>query len=137
MKTRILSILFFIGPLLFIGCKSDNNDSVTSESQAAKDEDLKSMKGWELYSWEKPDGWCYSLVMGTNRVKTFEEISTPAMTLTDLAMLKNKLNQLAEKEQVVWTTSFIPGTKYPPDLIVTEVETYCKACNLDLIILRS
>jgi len=41
-----------------------------------------SMKGWKLYSW--PDGsyWNYSVLIGTNRVKSYEEVTTNKIIVT-------------------------------------------------------
>ena len=51
------------------------DDQVAIESLTSSN--LTSMKGWELYSWQSSDGWYFALVEGTNRLKTFEEISAP------------------------------------------------------------
>ncbi len=34
----------------------------------------KSLKGYELYSWQKGNDWFFSLVVGTNRNKSVAEI---------------------------------------------------------------
>jgi len=36
----------------------------------------RSMKGYELYSWPESDGWHFTLITGTNRNKTKEEITS-------------------------------------------------------------
>jgi len=35
-----------------------------------------SMKGYELYSWEEDNQWHFTLITGTNRTKTMEEITS-------------------------------------------------------------
>ena len=35
-----------------------------------------SMKGYELYSWPVEDEWHFTLITGTNRLKTVEEITS-------------------------------------------------------------
>ena len=35
-----------------------------------------SMKGYELYSWKSRGEWLFSLLIGTNRLKTFREVSS-------------------------------------------------------------
>jgi hypothetical protein len=42
-----------------------------------------SMKGYELYSWrEKSSGdWYFALLPGTNRLKTYDEITAPQTQL--------------------------------------------------------
>jgi len=61
------------------------------------------MKGVELYSW-KPEGkdWHFSLLRGTNRLKTTEEITHPDNAIVGVAALKKRLTRLAEGESVFW-----------------------------------
>jgi hypothetical protein len=44
----------------------------------------RSMKGYELYSWyvEEEDAWYYTLVTGTNRWKSYAEVTTPESVIT-------------------------------------------------------
>jgi hypothetical protein len=41
-----------------------------------------SMKGYELYSWSQDGEWHFTLITGTNRNKTLEEIISPSNTVT-------------------------------------------------------
>jgi hypothetical protein len=61
-----------------------------------------SMKGYELYSWRTNGDWYFSLLMGTNRLKTREEISAPKNRLSSVRALKEKLQQLPKGEEVIW-----------------------------------
>lgn len=36
----------------------------------------KSLKGYELYSWQNGNDWFFSLVVGTNRNKSVKEVLT-------------------------------------------------------------
>jgi hypothetical protein len=40
------------------------------------------MKGYELYSWQQDGQWVFSLLVGTNREKTLDEIQSPQARLT-------------------------------------------------------
>ena len=47
----------------------------------------ESMKGYELYSWQEGDQWKFSLLIGTNRDKTLEEIKSADVVLADVDAL--------------------------------------------------
>ncbi|MBL8152308.1 MAG: hypothetical protein JNN15_20475, partial [Blastocatellia bacterium] len=51
---------------------------------------VPSMKGYELYSWQAEDRWCFSLLLGTNRLKDFAEITAPNSRLSDIDALKKE-----------------------------------------------
>ena len=60
------------------------------------------MKGYELYGWKTKGRWHYSLLLGTNRSKTYEEImSSPNVVVGDTA-LKAELRKLPKGEEVLW-----------------------------------
>ncbi len=40
-------------------------------------------KGWDIAAWLEADGWHYSLVLGTNRIKTCDEVKIHTSTITD------------------------------------------------------
>ncbi|MEO6329598.1 MAG: hypothetical protein ABIO55_11725 [Ginsengibacter sp.] len=40
----------------------------------------RSMKGWELYSWPEGNTWKFSFLTGTNRLKTYSEVTSPVGT---------------------------------------------------------
>jgi hypothetical protein len=72
-------------------------------------------KGWELYSWRKPDGAIlYSLLVGTNRTKAKDEIENPACSLKDMSEVKATLAHLAKGEWVTWMTWMSPADAMPP-----------------------
>ena len=104
--------------------------TVTSTSTQAR-----SMKGWELYSWQMQGEWHFSLVVGTNRLKTFEEVSSPDMRMLGIEALKRKLHTLAGGEQVFWLGQRVPGMARPPDEMVDAIHAYCGECGIELEIL--
>jgi hypothetical protein len=63
-----------------------------------------SMKGWELYTWRDPvDGERrFSLLVGTNRLKSLEEIVDPEQAVAGIAGLERLLERLQPGEQVFW-----------------------------------
>ena len=66
------------------------------------DENVLSMKGYELYSWPAGQDWNFALLMGTNRLKTMEEIKSPQQTLHGVEEIKTALRGLPANEQVFW-----------------------------------
>lgn len=73
-----------------------------------------SMKGYEIYCWydEEQDSWHYTLITGTNRLKTYKEITTEEdtitcggwvkITVTGKDALKALLARLPEGQEVIW-----------------------------------
>ncbi|HXI90814.1 MAG TPA: hypothetical protein VNO24_12425 [Blastocatellia bacterium] len=68
-----------------------------------------SMKGYELYSWKIKGHWYYSLLPGTNRVKTYDEITASSAVRRDAAGLKSELQKLPKGEQVFWMSDAPAG----------------------------
>lgn len=73
-----------------------------------------SMKGYEVYCWydEEQESWHYTLITGTNRLKTYKEVTDEEdtitsggwvkITVTGEDALKTLLARLPEGEEVVW-----------------------------------
>ena len=98
----------------------------------------KYFKGVELYSWRDAAShtWRFSLLPGTNRLKTLAEITDPARTITSVEALKQQLGQLAVGEYVIWRSPD-PKQAYPslPSKQVTDdVAETAKTLKLNLTI---
>jgi hypothetical protein len=75
----------------------------------------RSMKGYELYSWPADNQWHYTLVTGTNRNKTTEEIVTGEDMISEAGWvriqvigveeMKTVLSKLQAQESVFWLAS--------------------------------
>jgi hypothetical protein len=87
-------------------------------------------KGMELYSWRPAAGiWHFSLLMGTNRTKTIEEITDHAVTIVGVEELKKRLSQLPGGENVFW----LNYAKEPvPKKLVKDLTEYCKSHGINL-----
>jgi hypothetical protein len=105
----------------------------------------RSAKGYELYSWRAvgQNQWRFSLVSGTNRLKTVEEITTIKdvttsagpfkLTAQGLDELKLLLRRLPRGESVTW----IDGggqIGLPDPETVREVQDYCQRFGIELSI---
>ena len=95
-----------------------------------------SMKGYELYSWKSRGEWYFSLPIGTNRLKTFSEVSSPKIRVRGVRALKGRLNRLAGGEEVTWSAGLVPRTVLPPEKIVDEVKSYCERRGIVLRVNR-
>lgn len=85
-----------------------------------------SLKGWELYVWQQDGTTYFSLMVGTNRLKTAEEIAKSAVK--GVEALQPQLDQL-QKGELVFVHGRRLGTKAPapPAKLVTE---YCEKIGL-------
>ncbi|MGC9468747.1 MAG: hypothetical protein ACP5HS_09155 [Anaerolineae bacterium] len=109
----------------------------------------RSMKGYELYSWQRDNEktWTYTLVTGTNRTKTWQEISKPDSTVTGEGWvkvtvqgetaLKSVLGQLPEGEDIIWrgsldTSGLEHRVELPNTETVQEIRAYSQQQNLNL-----
>jgi hypothetical protein len=110
-------------------------------SASAHAENAVSMKGWELRSWHDPSGaciaqvhsaidpaWCFSLVAGTNREKTRDEVVKNP--LSEKALF-TRLQQLKSGEEIFWVTDG-RDFKLPADAVRTRVESEAKRLGLKL-----
>jgi hypothetical protein len=95
------------------------------------------MKGYELYSWQADDQWYFTLVTGTNRQKTIEEITTgedvlnaggwTRLSVQGLDALKAMLGRLPAGEEVFWAGELAPGSGIvlPPQDMIEAVKEFC------------
>jgi hypothetical protein len=108
------------------------------------------MKGYELYSWSSGSEWRFTLITGTNRLKTYEEITAGEETLIEngwvkirvqgVESLKAVLSQLPSGEEVFWMgpkrVEQAPGMEgnwgVPSQEMVDEIAAYCQALGIAL-----
>jgi len=84
----------------------------------------ESMKGYELYSWKDGDQWKFSLLVGTNREKTLEEIKSADIVLSGVDELTSTLQKIPAGQYVTWSTR--ETLFFPPEDILKQVEQTCK-----------
>jgi len=146
----VVCFVVIIGILLgfsLSGCKSveSTNPGMTEEELRALTLP-KSLKGYELYSWFADGDWWFTLVAGTNRLKTKEEIislesSSSKVTIHGIPLLKIALGQLPKNENIFWITgSWLKQMGQddmdlfvlPQDYILNEIKDLCQ--NLQLLL---
>ena len=93
-----------------------------------------SMKGYELYSWQAGDHWAFSLLAGTNREKTLDEIKAAHTTLTDVDALMAMLKKVPAGQYITWSSR--DTLSLPPENIIKQVEQTCRDKGLILNIAK-
>ena len=101
------------------------------------------MKGYELYSWKRDGRWYYSILEGTNRSKSYEEITSDKSSISGTAGLKEQLKKLPKGAEVIWTTGVDPAVRktatekspkleLPSGTRVRKIKKYCDQIGIKL-----
>jgi len=149
MKTR--PIYIFLLPfsiLLFWACAKDTLENTSNPKSSIDTLTVThSMKGWELYSWPAGNDWHYSIMVGTNRTKTYAEVtstetsSVHLISVIGIDTLKIVLAKFPEDEYITWIgTGWLQSSwsgdygnlQLPPKNIIDQVTLYCNQKKLNL-----
>jgi hypothetical protein len=156
-QTNIVTIqLGYPAQSLFTGADPRNNvAALDSFSQSGKLTSVQdnmlphSMKGYEIYSWLQDNQWNYTLITGTNRDKTTQEIITANNTVTadgwvnihvtGVDALEGVLARVPQSDFVSWVSGrpadsaqFGVTFTLPPSDIVNAIKTYAAQYGLNL-----
>lgn len=117
------------------GCQlsrsATNSPSITAESTMPL-----AMKGYELYSWTKAGDWYFSLLEGTNRLKTRQEVTAETAAVKGIEAIQRSLARLSKGEQVFWTIRDIPGMALPPESTVNQIKEFCAKQGIELVVVE-
>lgn len=96
----VMTSVLLVLPLL----AADVKDLCVSHATLEKGARLErtATKGIELYSWSDSKGMRFSLLLGTNRNKSDEEIKSATCVLSSVTELETALARLAPGEHVIW-----------------------------------
>lgn len=110
----------------------------------------RSFKGYELYSWKAAGQWHFTLITGTDRTKTMEEITSEEDFISETGWVKTQvvgadaiedvLSRLPEGESVIWCDELHIGQstetdlQLPPEEIADAIEEYANQCGLDFVV---
>ena len=105
----------------------------------------QAMKGYELYSWKVKGRWHYALLEGTNRAKSYDEITATATERVGMAALEAELKKLARGEEVFWmsaahgsvmkpTAKGSPILELPSRQRINRVKAYCEKLGIKLVL---
>ena len=73
----------------------------------------QAMKGYELYSWRVKGHWHYAVMIGTNRAKSYDEITAKENERIGIAALEAELKKLPRGEELFWRSAAHPGVIKP------------------------
>ncbi len=91
-----------------------------------------SMKGYEMYSWRAYGDWYFALLVGTNRLKTKDEVTAQRSRVGSVEALKEKLQKLPKGEEVIWSAGLVHGMSFPADEVIKEIGAYCDERGIKL-----
>jgi len=109
----------------------------------------RSAKGYELYSWPAGNDWCFVLVTGTNRLKTYQELTATddaeagdwvKIKATGVEALKAVLGRLPRDEAVMWIgegwLEQVGGAwgnlSLPDQRAIDAIRAHCQQLGIDL-----
>jgi hypothetical protein len=99
----------------------------------AKREPKPRFKGVEVYSWKDAKGtWQFSVVNGTNEVKTEQQIKNAPTVYTGLDKFTDALKLLAVGEHVSWLRTGVQGFDYPPADDLKKVDAIATDAKIKL-----
>jgi len=128
---------------------------ITKLSIMAVHELPHSMKGYELYSWLEDSRWHFTLITGTNRNKTLEEIISNEDFISEAGWVnihvigedatKTVLSKLPQNEYVFWlagirseqTSQDSVNITLPPGPIIDTIKEYAIGCGLDFMLVQA
>lgn len=117
------------------GCQvklgATNSPSITAESTMPL-----AMKGYELYSWTEGGEWYFSLLVGTNRLKTRQEVTAETAAVKGIEAIERSLARLSKGEQVFWTIRDIPGMALPLESTVNQIKEFCAKQGIELVVVE-
>jgi len=119
------SLFFAILLAIFLsGCRTGSQPTATLPAE--------SMKGYELYSWQEGSQWKFSLLTGTNREKTLDEIQSTDAAVEGVDALRSALEGISVGQTITWSAK--EPLAFPPEEIVQQVAQICRdqglICNI-------
>ena len=115
--------------LVVIAAACAPRDDATAEVSA---ETRGAMKGYELYEWQDDRQWYFSLLIGTNREKTLEEIQSPDSALQGFEELRLAVVGIPSGQYVTWSP--LDTAEFPPENVIESVEQLFEDHGLKLTI---
>lgn len=124
MRMKASLFLTVLLAVFLSGCKTGVQPAATLPAE--------SMKGYELYSWQEGGRWKFSLLIGTNREKTLDEIQSTDTALDGVEALRSALEGISSGQTITWSAR--EPLALPPEEILQQVEQICRdrglLCNI-------
>jgi hypothetical protein len=139
-----IALIVLLGSFSFLSCSKENQPDPVGLFDMDTISFEHSMKGWELYSWPNGNDWNYSLLPGTNRTKSYEEVIHNNILVCGIDSLKMLIDKFPVNEEIGWIGEewltacwgydygelTLPGKK-----IRDEIQAYCDQKELKLSII--
>ena len=111
-----------------------------------------SMKGYELYSWSEDSQWHFTLITGTNRNKTLEEIISRVTIISEdgwvqihvvgVDKIKTVLSRLPQNEEIFWlarlrseqTPQANVNITLPSGPTIDTIKEHAARCGLNFLV---
>lgn len=122
MKRRRSFLLAVLIGLFLSGCGAPSGPFPTPFAE--------SMKGYELYSWQEGNQWKFSLLVGTNREKSLEEVKSADSVFSGVDGLIAALRRIPAGQYITWTSK--ETLSFPPGDIIEQIEKACEEQGLIL-----
>ena len=116
------AFLFILFVSLISACGSASEPPATPFAE--------SMKGYELYSWQEGGQWKFSILVGTNREKSLEEIKSANTIFSGVDALTAALQNIPEGQYITWSSK--ETLSFPPEEIIEQVQKICEEQGLIL-----
>lgn len=138
---KLFVVLLSFCFLFVFSCSKDSSEITSTVNTTNMIE--HSTSGWELYSWKIEHHWKYSILIGTNRLKTYEEVTNSKILVTGEEKLKEILGLLPEGEYIAWIgqgwlercwQSDYKNLELPPEIILEDIKQYCNEMKLILYV---
>ena len=118
--------------ILLVSCNNEQGKKEiknSTDSTAKNTVRQRSMKGFDLYAWEKDGTAFFTLLPGTNRIKTSEEIYDIKNAVEGINAIENKINEIDTGEYIFLTPIQIDTNDLKPLI------EYMKGKNLKVTII--
>lgn len=135
-KITSIYVLLLVVSVNFVHCSKEAQQQPSAVNKINLDSISFShlMKGWELYSWPNGNDWNYSILLGTNRAKSYLEVTTNQLVVYGKDSLKMLLDKFPAGEYLFWAGKGWLGNSWsdnfgylalPDNATKLEIENYC------------
>ncbi len=145
MKTlhSMTALLLILESFTLINCKKENNPVPVKPIDSDTIVFEHPMKGWELFSWPNGNDWDYSILIGTNRLKTYNEVTNNSIIVLGNASLKKLLDRFPKNEFIFWAGKLwlnntwvanFGNLSLPDTERINDIKSYCTQRGLNLYV---
>lgn len=121
--------------MLLVGCAHQPSSSPASKARP------RNQRDFVLFSWQQSGEWHFALLPAVKRVRTFEEIASPAVSVRGISGLSKRITtlHLGKHDWVGWSNSaegrqHLVQTAYPPDPILLKIDSDIRSRGAMLIV---